>query len=368
MSDQKNNSVAFFSTSIFRDRPLQKRFDQWMALSKQTQIRAITLLTGMLYILSTLLDILVAPKAVLPLMIVVHLYILPPLLFLISFLIYRPAYANLGLFLLIIAPFIAAAGNLYIVSHIENPAMRMTELYLILFWTFTVSGLRLWQATISALSTFILVIVVTYFFFGLSTEYFIMHCFWMTSSFSFGFLGAYLLERSDKKLFLHQIELEQQAITDSLTGLYNRTKLETLLQDELYRSQRYNHSFGIVLMDFDFFKKINDTYGHQTGDEALKEIAALITQHLRSTDKAVRWGGEEFMIIYLSTTRDDVLKLAEELRKKVEQHVFKTVGPQTASLGVTVYRDGDTINSIIQRADKALYKAKEHGRNATVFL
>jgi len=301
-------------------------------------------------------------------LIIVHLYILPPLLFLISLLTFRPKLLDLTLFLLMLAPIVAAAGNLLIVSNIEHPAMRLTEVYLIIFWIFTVSGLRLWQATVSALSTVVLVFLVTYYYFSMSTEAFVMHCFWMTASFSFGFASASLLEASDKKVFLHQVQLEKLAVTDKLTGLANRAKLDEILQNELYRSHRYNTTFGLVLMDFDYFKDINDTYGHQTGDEALKEISALITEHLRLSDKAVRWGGEEFIIIYLSTDKDEVLTLAEELRQRIEKHVFKSVPPQTASLGVTLYQDGDTIDSIIQRADKALYKAKEMGRNRIEFI
>jgi len=270
--------------------------------------------------------------------------------------------------LLILAPIVAAIGCLSIVSGLERPSMRLTEIYLILFWIFTVSGLRLKHAIISAMTIFIMVFVMTYFYFSFTLEYFVMHCFWMCASFSFGFLGAYLIENSSRAIFINQEQLKTLAITDKLTGLHNRANLDEILQEEISRSQRYNHTFGLVLMDFDYFKIINDTYGHQVGDEALIEIANLITHHLRSTDKAVRWGGEEFIIIYLDTDHKEVLELAERLRLKIENHMFKTVGTKTASLGVTLYKNGDTIDSIIQRADKALYIAKNAGRNRIEFL
>ena len=116
-------------------------------------------------------------------------------------------------------------------------------------------------------------------------------------------------------------------------------------------------------VDLDHFKNINDSYGHQVGDTVLAGIAQLIKEHLRSTDKAVRWGGEEFILIYLETNIDELLTLAEELRTKIDGHRFKTVGHVTVSCGVTLYKNGDTIQSIIKRADNALYMAKSTGRN-----
>lgn len=367
MSDQAERMTTPIDTTDLQNKPPQT-FNEWMASSKRRQIRSVTVLTGLLYILSAQLDYLIAPKEILPLMIIVHLYLLPPLLFLISLLTFVRRLWNLAIVLLVLAPIGAAIGNLFIVYPLEHPSMRLTEIYLIIFWIFTVSGLRLWQATISAFTTFLIGFLATYFYFSLSLEYFLMHCFWMGSALSFGFLAAYLMERTSKTVFLHQMQLEQLAVTDKLTGLYNRSKLDELLLDEIYRSHRYKSTFGIVLMDFDFFKNINDKYGHQVGDEALIEIAKLITGHLRTTDKAVRWGGEEFIIVYLNTDRQEIIQLAEELRRKIEQHVFKSVGPQTASLGVTIYHDGDTMDTIIQRADKALYRAKEMGRNRIEFI
>ncbi len=368
MSDQLERTTTSIDITDLHDKTTPQTFNEWLASSKRRQIRSVTLLTGLLYILSAQLDYFIAPKEILPLMIIVHLYILPPLLFLISLLTFVPRLWNLAIVLLVLAPIGAAVGNLFIVCPLESPSMRLTEIYLIIFWIFTVSGLRLWQATISAFTTFLISFLATYFYFSLTTEYFLMHCFWMGSALSFGFLAAYLMERTYRTVFLHQKQLEKLAVTDSLTGLYNRSKLDDLLQEEIYRSNRYKSTFGIVLMDFDYFKNINDTYGHQVGDEALVEIARLIQRHLRTTDKVVRWGGEEFIIIYLNTDSENVVSLAEELRRKIERHEFNSVGPQTASLGVTIYHEGDTIDSIIQRADKALYKAKEMGRNRIEFI
>jgi diguanylate cyclase (GGDEF)-like protein len=368
MPDRRIYSYYHASADRFKSNDMEEKFNAWIAPLKYAQISAVSFLTGVLYIIYSQLDTLVAPAEVLPIMTAVHLYIIPPVLFLIALLSFMKKFSTLTIVLLIIAPVGAAIGNLSIVAHLQDKATYLTELYLILFWTFTVSGLRLRQATISAVTTFMIVLITTYYLFPLPQEVFIMHFFWMFSAFSFGLLGAYILEKSDRSVFLNYELLERLAITDELTGLYNRTKLDEFLQNELNRSQRFGHSFGMVVLDIDHFKSINDSYGHQVGDEILVAMARMIKEHLRTTDEAIRWGGEEFIIIYLETNHDEVMKLAEELRQKIETHRFKTVGNVTASFGVTLYKKGDTIASIIRRADKALYMAKESGRNCVKFF
>jgi diguanylate cyclase (GGDEF)-like protein len=368
MPDRRIYSFYHVTADRFKSSDMEEKFDAWIAPLKQAQISAVSFLTGVLYIIYSQLDGLVAPAEILPIMTTVHLYTIAPVLFLIALLSYIKKFSTLTVVLLIVAPVGAAIGNLSIVAHLQEKATYLTELYLILFWTFTVSGLRLKQATISATATFVIVLVTTYFLFPLPKELFIMHVFWMFSAFAFGLLGAYILEKSDRRVFLNYELLERLAITDELTGLYNRTKLDEFLQNELNRSQRFGHTFGMVVLDIDHFKNINDSYGHQVGDEILAGMAQMIKEHLRSTDKAVRWGGEEFIIIYLETSHDELIKLAEELRQKIEEHRFKTVGNVTASFGVTLYQKRDSVASIIRRADKALYMAKESGRNCVKFL
>jgi polar amino acid transport system substrate-binding protein len=190
----------------------------------------------------------------------------------------------------------------------------------------------------------------------------------MLASFSFGFLGAYLLERSYKEVYSSHKLLTQLAMTDKLTGLHNRAKLDELLQNELDRSKRFHHSFGLVIMDIDHFKEINDTYGHLAGDTVLRELSKLITQQLNPTDKVIRWGGEEFLFICRETDQKEVLERVKKLCLKIEEHHFSIPSGITASFGLTHYSKGDTIDSIIKRADDALYLAKNSGRNRIEFL
>lgn len=158
-------------------------------------------------------------------------------------------------------------------------------------------------------------------------------------------------------------ELERLYVTDQLTGLFNRHKLDEVLITELDRVQRYAHSLGIILMDVDYFKSVNDSYGHQVGDQVLCNIAHILQEHVRKTDIVGRWGGEEFLIVCPETSEEGLMQLAEKLRNRIEHFSFPNVGSKTASFGVALYQEGDTIDRMILKADTALYQAKNKGRN-----
>ena len=153
------------------------------------------------------------------------------------------------------------------------------------------------------------------------------------------------------------------SITDKLTGLFNRLKLDEALNDEFNRSNRFKRSFGIIIIDIDYFKRVNDTYGHQVGDQVLIQFAKILKKNIRKVDILGRWGGEEFMIICSETDFQGTIKLAQSLRKIVSKYDFPTIGNFTASFGVSIYAGDENIDKVIARADNALYKAKENGRN-----
>lgn len=157
--------------------------------------------------------------------------------------------------------------------------------------------------------------------------------------------------------------VEVLAISDYLTKLYNRVKLDDVLSKEISRAIRYKTPFCVILIDIDHFKKTNDSFGHHVGDTVLKQIARILQENIRTVDTAGRWGGEEFLIITPSTGIEGGVQSAEKLRAGIESGVFESTGTQTASFGVAEYREGDTIESLIKRVDKALYRAKENGRN-----
>lgn len=158
-------------------------------------------------------------------------------------------------------------------------------------------------------------------------------------------------------------ELMRLSHTDALTGISNRLKLDEVMLKELARVRRGTPHFSVIMGDLDFFKRFNDNFGHLAGDQILIEIAAAIVPICRLTDTVGRWGGEEFLIICPETSCEGAMILAEKVRKAVESLPLHRYGTVTISLGVTCSKLDDDINTVIQRADKALYLAKSAGRN-----
>ena len=158
-------------------------------------------------------------------------------------------------------------------------------------------------------------------------------------------------------------ELERISITDPLTRVYNRMRLEEVFQHEIPRAERYGKTFSAMMLDLDDFKDINDSYGHPTGDRVLVTVAAVLRSNIRNTDTLGRWGGEEFLIICPETDLEGTQKLAEQLRLKLQMHEFPVVGKVSASFGVACHRPGEKENDLVRRADQALYLAKSRGKN-----
>lgn len=169
--------------------------------------------------------------------------------------------------------------------------------------------------------------------------------------------SSYREDITDKK------ELEYISSHDNLTTLYNRSKFSSKLSEKLKSASRYGHKFGFIIMDIDYFKKINDTFGHQIGDETLKRVAKVLKLNIREDDFVARWGGEEFVIIANGAELKDLKGLVSKLQKEILKASFNPVEELTLSFGLTIYRDGDSSESILKRADKALYLAKESGRD-----
>jgi diguanylate cyclase (GGDEF)-like protein len=163
-------------------------------------------------------------------------------------------------------------------------------------------------------------------------------------------------------------EIRNLSEIDHLTEMYNRRKITELFDSEYVRYKRYRYPLSIMIIDIDFFKKINDEHGHNQGDITLKEIASILKREVRESDHVGRWGGEEFLVICPETDIDGAYTLAEKLRKTISEYPFSNVGHKTASFGVTTCSDDCTFENMINRADKALYTAKSGGRNNVVQL
>lgn len=159
---------------------------------------------------------------------------------------------------------------------------------------------------------------------------------------------------------------EELAITDRLTGLYNRLKLDEALEYEISKSKRYGTALSLIILDIDHFKSVNDIYGHQIGDMVLKEVANTLLSCKRESDTIGRWGGEEFLIVLPNTNLAGAMITADKIRTAIENYSFSVVGNKTASFGVSEFLVEENEDSFIERADQALYRAKSGGRNQVV--
>ncbi|WP_432735859.1 diguanylate cyclase [Maridesulfovibrio sp. FT414] len=160
-------------------------------------------------------------------------------------------------------------------------------------------------------------------------------------------------------------KLREMATHDGLTGILNRKAIEKKIVEEVRRAARYDSKFSIILFDVDHFKAVNDTYGHNAGDEVLKTITSCVSGLIRTEDQLGRWGGEEFLLLSPETPLKEGIVLAERIRKAIEELAYISASPVTVSLGIAQYRQGESVEDFVRRADTALYKAKESGRNRT---
>lgn len=164
---------------------------------------------------------------------------------------------------------------------------------------------------------------------------------------------------------------EQQARIDPLTGLYNRRGLDEISQHEITRARRQNIPLSIIVIDIDYFKQINDTYGHSGGDQVLIQLASLMGVGLRKSDFSARLGGEEFAVLLMDTTTESAISVGEKLRHMVANHSFTisdgVVTHCTASFGISsLMAEDQSFDDLLLRADEALYQAKNSGRNRVV--
>ncbi len=188
-----------------------------------------------------------------------------------------------------------------------------------------------------------------------------------------GFIAADIEQLARSELYKKNIELRNMnkelkklSDTDALTGLFNRRKINIEIEKEYQRSLRYASPFALIMFDIDWFKKINDTYGHQVGDIVLQELSKLAKQTVRSTDIVSRWGGEEFLILCTQTDLKTAYNLAQRLREDTQNYKFNGDIKMTISLGAHEFNGKDSIDDLLKKVDDKLYKAKQSGRNKVV--
>jgi len=173
----------------------------------------------------------------------------------------------------------------------------------------------------------------------------------------------YSSARDVTERFVNKLKLEKAALKDKLTGVYNRHYLDMIIEREIKNAEQNNNALTMVMVDLDFFKVVNDTWGHPVGDIVLKQIAQVISAGIRNSDVLVRFGGEEFVILMPNTTQEGALAASEKIRQDIENHAFPIEGKLTASFGVSEHVDQETFLEWYYKLDEALYRAKGNGRN-----
>lgn len=347
----------------FTDPRLRDLYQDWDHRSRQTQISIISFLTASLYVIFTLLERSAWVSAEMQtLMMKLHLLIIVPMMLTIGFLAYQQRFYKIVMYALAMSPVVAMTCHTFITSRLDNFAPFLTEGYLMVFWIFIVSGMTFQYALVSAITCSAILVGASYFYIE-STAIYTMHVFWVFCSFSLGLFGGLIFDSAKKAIFANLQELQQLAMTDSLTGVFNRNHLNHVLSQEMKRCARYGNPFGLLVIDIDHFKQVNDTYGHHIGDEILQQIARILSTTIRENDALIRWGGEEFIVIALHVNEQSLAVLCEKLRNKIENSDYGKVEKITVSIGATVFSKDDTQEVLIARADRALYTAKEKGRN-----
>ncbi|MEO4047825.1 GGDEF domain-containing protein [Pseudomonas sp. CAU 1711] len=351
------------SMDPLRGQPASTRleFSRWYRQAKLPQIRAVAFLTMLLYFVYTAIEQHVAQDH-LGLRLLAHGLLVPLSLLTVGVMSYFEAWYEHMIRLLCAAPVGAVIANLAFNCGNADFAYFLPEIYLCLMWIFTVSGLALLQATLTAGVATLLLLLATL---GeaLPPGAKLLHLGWILASLSFGLLSAFVLERAYKVTFLHQNQLVLNANLDGLTGLWNRACSERLLAEEIARAQRYATPFSLIMIDIDHFKSVNDCHGHAVGDNVLREFARLLRSSVRAVDKVGRLGGEEFVVLLPQSDAAQAMAVAYTLQQRIRQFAFDTVNSRTASFGVTQFRRDDSPQSMLDRADRALYRAKAEGRD-----
>jgi len=176
------------------------------------------------------------------------------------------------------------------------------------------------------------------------------------------------LDAAQLELMIKNRELEEVSITDGLTQINNRRRINDILSEEFLRANRYGIRFSVILIDIDFFKTINDNFGHQTGDKVLYDLAQLIKNSLRVAEHVGRWGGEEFLIVLPNTNAAEAYILSERIRSKISCTVFLDCRQVTSSFGITENLDNDSMELIVKRVDIALYQAKVKRNCSCIYI
>lgn len=288
--------------------------------------------------------------------------------------VYYNIFRKFAIFILYLMPIYAVLGTL-IFAYYHNP-VYIIEIYVILFWSFVTIGYMFLASVIISSIMAMSSAITLYAFNIIPFEAYILHIVIMMVAWILGLSASYLIELYSRNNYENEIailqmqdELKELSHRDYLTNLYNRRYFNELAQNFMKIAKKDDEHISVITLDIDKFKSINDTYGHTMGDEVIKQLASLLKKYTRGSDIVSRFGGEEFAVLLPYTDKEEVTIIAEELRVIVENKDIKIANDKyinfTVSLGVDCvdFENDHDISEALDRADKALYRAKKKGRN-----
>lgn len=354
----------------FRE-PLEAEFQEVYINGLRTRLHLVTSASSWLLVAFIIGHILVFSSQVwIWSVLMMGLGLLPCLLLVRRFSQYMPTQALYRL--IVMAAMVAAASvpAIILVARAQHEYMPYEGMLVITLFIYFLSGLLVWHAMLVSGFSLLLFLLVELAYSNL--QGLLIHMFFVIALNFLGLVGAFLLERATRNGFLMMRMLNDLAERDALTGLFNRRAFSAHMARVWRQSRRDHASLAVAMVDVDYFKRFNDTYGHAAGDQALRKVSkALGGCARRALDMAARFGGEEFVMIwYDPASAEDVLRMSEQLRKQVQglriPHEGSSVATEvTASVGVAVMPpdfDGE-LETLLHTADEALYRAKEAGRN-----
>lgn len=338
------------------------------------------------YVIFTIMDFQMYPE-VAKVLLAIRLFLVIPILLLglvFSFTSFYPRFAK---FINLIVVMVSGAGviiKMILGASMPGISIFYTSLILIMIFLYTFFKMHYMDAFLVGIILTTTYLMVAYFILNLSQNLFILQAFYLCGANALGVSVAYVIELQSKKEFLLKRRLSESAVKDALTGLYNRHYFDQFLtkdiEDFITRSKGIRHverrlgdlktaKYGLYMIDIDSFKRINDTFGHHSGDLILKQFASLLKKHVRSSDDVLRVGGEEFLLVLKLTTEDYLIQFMKKMGKAIENNDFKIEGGGiigcTASIGLVVIPNKKTedVGELIRYADRALYRSKDMGRN-----
>ena len=344
----------------FENPELSEKFQDWNWKNNRLHISIASIVSAIVYLFYYQINRIVAPEDVMGYMLIVQVSVVPLMLFFASQLARNAnsVYYNRVASVLVIIPIIIAMTVLSIVDEIQNKYMYLSEIYFIMFWIFAISGIRLLHATISATIVLILSFISTLLIFPLPVNVFILHTFWMTLSFSFGFYIAYKIEHLNKAIFMGNEGLIASYVEQNLKELTEVSDVEIVIKREISRYERYDHSFSALLLNIDHFEDIGQMHGKQIQALILVELSIILKEYTRLTDIIIPLENHDFFILYQETDKDTVMKLANKLHNRITSNSFKKVENINISIGLVSHLKHDTYTSIMSRCESALAMAK----------